>query len=356
MSDFFFNIGRQLRKVLHFSHTNPPKPEPSKPRKATLAERNGDIITGHFNRITSDGTRYRVENAVRDCLGDIAKREGRTKLVPGYREWLSTWQARHDIPDDYLQLSKDLNESFQTRQKYLADKQNKAVKERLDSECQQIADRNKDLIAKFLDIAERKVSIIDDYGDENWAALPEEIEVCMKKIAEREGLLPLWEPWFKGKNKGRPRFLLRPSQYEWIHGRLEQMFRKFHELSASKIRHASVVQGLSGEEFETYIAKRLRSHGFDVLGTPRTGDQGADLIAMRNGKTIVIQAKRYQVPVGNGAIQEVIGAVKFYGAQEGWVVTNSTFTSSAKALAQKGNIKLLDGHTLDNFDEFLRSA
>jgi restriction system protein len=74
------------------------------------------------------------------------------------------------------------------------------------------------------------------------------------------------------------------------------------------------------------------------------------LIAKRNGKTIVIQAKRYEGSVGNRAVQEVVGAIKFYGADEGCVITSGTFTSSAKALAQKNNVKLIDGHALRDRD------
>jgi restriction endonuclease Mrr len=228
------------------------------------------------------------------------------------------------------------------------------VKQRINLEGQSLADRNQDIIAKFLDIAERKVSLLDDYGDENWTALHDEIDVCLRKIAEREGLTAKWNRWLKGKKKGRSPFPP-PAEYEWIRERLEQMFYRFHKLSASIVRDESIVHDLSGEEFETHIAKLLRSYGFEVLGTPRTGDQGADLIAMKNGNKIVIQAKRYQGSVGNGAVQEVIGAVKFYGTHEGWVVTNSTFTPSAKALAQRSNIKLVDGHTLQNLREFLKS-
>jgi HJR/Mrr/RecB family endonuclease len=104
---------------------------------------------------------------------------------------------------------------------------------------------------------------------------------------------------------------------------------------------------MSGVEFETLIARLLKERGFDVSGTPATGDQGADLIARKNGRTIIIQAKCYQGTVGNKAVQEVIGALAYYGGDEGWVVTNSSFTPSAKALAQKTNVKLIDGKKLE---------
>jgi restriction system protein len=111
---------------------------------------------------------------------------------------------------------------------------------------------------------------------------------------------------------------------------------------------------LSGGEFETRIASILKQHGFvDVGGTPATGDQGADLIAKMNGKTIVIQAKRYQGVVGNKAVQEVIGARHYYCADEAWVITNSSFSASAKDLAQRSQVTLIDGHYLRQIEPFL---
>jgi hypothetical protein len=47
--------------------------------------------------------------------------------------------------------------------------------------------KHRGLIDKFLTIAERKVSVLDDYGDENWDALDEEIKRCALKIAKIEG-------------------------------------------------------------------------------------------------------------------------------------------------------------------------
>ena len=54
---------------------------------------------------------------------------------------------------------------------------------------------------------------------------------------------------------------------------------------------------LSGEEFEAHIAKLLRAQAYDVVGTPKTGDQGADLIAKKDGRKIVIQRKGTKAPL-----------------------------------------------------------
>jgi HJR/Mrr/RecB family endonuclease len=70
---------------------------------------------------------------------------------------------------------------------------------------------------------------------------------------------------------------------------------------------------MSGIDFEAYLVKVLRSLGFeDIAGTPVTGDQGADLLARKDGRKIAIQAKRYKGSVGNAAVQEIVAALKFY--------------------------------------------
>jgi HJR/Mrr/RecB family endonuclease len=70
----------------------------------------------------------------------------------------------------------------------------------------------------------------------------------------------------------------------------------------------------------------LKQNGFgNIRGTAATADQGADLIATKANRTIVIQAKRYRGAVGNKAVQEAAAAVKFYSADEGWVITSGTF-------------------------------
>ena len=45
-------------------------------------------------------------------------------------------------------------------------------------------------------------------------------------------------------------------------------------------------------------------------------------------------------------MQEVASAIKYYAGDEGWVITNSEFTKSAKELAQKNKIILMNGWEL----------
>ena len=100
------------------------------------------------------------------------------------------------------------------------------------------------------------------------------------------------------------------------------------------------VDRMTGEEFEEFLACCFRNLGYTVEMTPKTGDFGADLILYKAGKKTVIQAKRYQGKVGNSAVQEVVSAVKYYGAKDAIVITNSNFTSNAHKLAEANGVQL----------------
>jgi hypothetical protein len=203
---------------------------------------------------------------------------------------------------------------------------------------------NKVLIDQFFEIASRKVSILDEYGDENWDILPKEIDKLLLKIAKKNGLIV-------HKVRG---VLYFPKEYEALKYNIETSFKDYY---ANKIKLPSRFENMSGLEFEVLSANFLKMLGFEnVRGTKKTGDQGADLIANQNGKTIIFQAKCYSKPVGNKAVQEVIGALMYYKGDYGCVITNSTFTASAKELAQKSGIKLIDGlmfnEALTKIDKF----
>ncbi len=99
---------------------------------------------------------------------------------------------------------------------------------------------------------------------------------------------------------------------------------------------------LSGYEFEVFLSQLYVGMGYTVESTNLSHDQGADLVLTKFGEKTVVQAKRYSNSVGNKAIQEIVAAKAYYGAQIGIVVTTSTFTSSAIELAEANNIQLID--------------
>jgi restriction system protein len=104
-------------------------------------------------------------------------------------------------------------------------------------------------------------------------------------------------------------------------------------------------------EYEQFCADILRSSGWQAVVTQATGDQGADIRASKHGLNIIVQCKLYSKPVGNKAVQEVVGALAHYGAKHGLVVTNTGFTKSAKMLAASNNILLLNDAQLHQLSD-----
>jgi HJR/Mrr/RecB family endonuclease len=112
---------------------------------------------------------------------------------------------------------------------------------------------------------------------------------------------------------------------------------------------------MSGSEFERFMADPFRQKGYAVEETKTTGDQGVDLILPDlDGKRVVIQLKRWSGPVGNAAVQATFGGMAHYQADEGWIITTSTFTKSARELAPSTRVRLIDGKELADWLEGLR--
>ena len=101
---------------------------------------------------------------------------------------------------------------------------------------------------------------------------------------------------------------------------------------------------LSGGEFEAYVAQVLKDNGFKkVQVTKGSGDQGADVLAERNGISYAIQCKNYEGAVGNFAVQEAYAAAQFYRCDRAAVICPGEFTRGAKELAEATGVTLWDG-------------
>ena len=74
---------------------------------------------------------------------------------------------------------------------------------------------------------------------------------------------------------------------------------------------------------------------------PASGDQGADIVAEQAGIRLVVQCKRYGRPVGNGAVQEIAAAMRYWSADRAAVVSNAGFTPAARKLAAATGVLLL---------------
>ena len=105
----------------------------------------------------------------------------------------------------------------------------------------------------------------------------------------------------------------------------------------------SHIDGMDGHDFEFFCAELLRKNGFsDISVTPGSGDQGVDVLAVKGGVRYAVQCKNYSSPLGNTPVQEVTAGKQFYKCHVGVVMTNSTFTPGAVALANATGVLLWD--------------
>ncbi len=103
----------------------------------------------------------------------------------------------------------------------------------------------------------------------------------------------------------------------------------------------------TGLEFEKIAKEILLNNKYEnVIVTKSSGDQGADVIAYKDGVKYAIQCKKYTQAVGNSAVQEAIGSKSIYDCHVAVVMTNNYFTKSAKELAQKNLVLLWDREVL----------
>jgi restriction system protein len=130
--------------------------------------------------------------------------------------------------------------------------------------------------------------------------------------------------------------------------------KKQHEVLTAKQREQATWQRtygqakvneldqLSGTEFEAFLAGLFRTEGYSAELTPHTGDYGADLLLVRNGKRVAVQAKRYAGSVGIAAVQEALSGQAYYRCDIAWVITTGTFTPNAVELAKQSGVRLIE--------------
>lgn len=108
------------------------------------------------------------------------------------------------------------------------------------------------------------------------------------------------------------------------------------------------VDTMEGHEFEYWCADVLQKNGFtDVKVTQGSGDQGVDVLAVKDGIKYAVQCKCYSSDLGNKPVQEVHTGKSIYHCQIGAVMTNRHFTQSAKDAAEATGVLLWDRDTVE---------
>jgi hypothetical protein len=105
-------------------------------------------------------------------------------------------------------------------------------------------------------------------------------------------------------------------------------------------------------EFEHFVADLWVRMGWETEVSDESMDEGVDVIARKQSpyeQTTLIQAKRYgpNTTVGSPDIQQYASLDRQYtGVDKVVVVTTNEFTNQARDLAERLNVKLIDGDTL----------
>ena len=325
-------------------------------------------VSKYTSRVDSCTRGTYINNKIEDlatiCTNEIIAMVPQILQEFEHGEYSLRWQNGTTLPKDtrrqLLRVVRErlLQREIETKKEREAKEKDREAKEKEREVKEKVAEheaaegllaKHSDTVNTFLAIAERKVSVLDEYGDERFHLLPNLVDDCVAKIAGREGER---EMYIRAElKKGGIWLHKRHKELLQLRKMLPAIFAKYHEEQEGKKKTIKELASLSGIDFETAVAGVLLGRGWHVSATAATGDQGADIIATKGERRVIIQAKRYSGAVGNKAVQEVVGAIPFYGGTEGCVVTNSTFTPAARALAQKNNIRLIDGSRFEGIAE-----
>lgn len=184
----------------------------------------------------------------------------------------------------------------------------------------------------------RQLDRIDDYGvgdDKKW--IKEVNRFCDNIVSPALGLAPIELP--RGM-RSQPRLLFLDTLV------LKLIDEVCNEQTTPFGRDFD--PAMTPSDYEHFCAERLKTLGWNATVTQASGDQGADIVATKAGRTIVVQCKHYMSPVGNKAVQEVVAAMRHYSANAGVVVATNGFTRAAEQLASSNDIALLGHDDLAN--------
>jgi restriction system protein len=116
------------------------------------------------------------------------------------------------------------------------------------------------------------------------------------------------------------------------------------------------LQKLTPLAFEEFVKRVFEEQGYTVAVTRRVGDEGVDLVLLRDDERSIAQCKRYRGQVGQPLVREFYGAVLHENAKRGYLVTTGRFSLPAHTWAQGKNITLVDGADLLEAAGHLRTS
>lgn len=104
---------------------------------------------------------------------------------------------------------------------------------------------------------------------------------------------------------------------------------------------------MNGHQFEHFVCDLLKAQGYSARVTPGSGDHGADIIAQKDDTKLAVQVKLTSGSrISRHAVSDAVGAIRIYHCNGSMVVTNGSYSSGARELAQANGCVLVDERTL----------
>ncbi len=210
-----------------------------------------------------------------------------------------------------------------------------------------------------LALKKSQLRYVDDYGDTVDADWKRELRsfastkyLGLQDFSYKKTLRTLVD-YCRDNNLSKYIFQTSKPDFELICDAIEWHVELYEIDRDSDFKESDIDEVMTPEKFEKSVAMHLNILGWDSSVTKLTSDQGADVVAEKNGIRMVVQCKLYSQPVGNDAVQQVFSAKSFYDAEVAIVISNADYTKSARQLSESNGVYLLHYTQLEEFDKIL---
>ena len=129
---------------------------------------------------------------------------------------------------------------------------------------------------------------------------------------------------------------------------LVEKTRREHE-AEERARLRKLVEhwkSLSALDFEREVATLYVQQGYQASLTPRSGDDGIDIILRKDDRLTVVQCKRQQAPAGPSVVRELYGSMVAYKANDAILACTGGFSPGAVEFARGKSIQLISAEGL----------
>ncbi len=126
--------------------------------------------------------------------------------------------------------------------------------------------------------------------------------------------------------------------------------REKKEAKPIKVNSMSIINELSGLDFERFASEYFRILGYSVEETSGSHDNGADLIITKNNKRTCVEVKRRSSKITRHVVLSVSYAKDFvYHAHNAVIFTNNLLTDQARAAAKDKEVDYIDKYKIEKF-------